>query len=49
MVFTFYTLGAPAIALGDAVTLGATSPIFIALLSPSQPSPCSAPSSRPSP
>jgi len=34
MVCTFYTLGAPAIALGDAVTLGATSPIFIALLSP---------------
>jgi drug/metabolite transporter (DMT)-like permease len=30
----FYAMGAPAIALGDAVTLGATSPIFVALLSP---------------
>jgi drug/metabolite transporter (DMT)-like permease len=34
MFCTFYTLGAPAIALGDAATLGATSPIFIALLAP---------------
>lgn len=34
MICTFYTLGAPAIALGDAVTLGATSPIFIAILAP---------------
>jgi drug/metabolite transporter (DMT)-like permease len=34
MICTFYTLGAPDIALGDAVTLGATTPIFIALLSP---------------
>ena len=34
MLCVFYTLGAPAIALGDAVTLGATSPVFIALLSP---------------
>lgn len=34
MICSFYTLGAPAIAVGDAVTLGATSPIFIALLSP---------------
>jgi drug/metabolite transporter (DMT)-like permease len=34
MLCTFYTLGAPAIALGDVVTLGATGPIFIALLSP---------------
>ncbi|MEP7123949.1 MAG: DMT family transporter [Byssovorax sp.] len=30
----FYAMGAPTIALGDAVTLGATSPIFVALLSP---------------
>lgn len=34
MLCGFYTLAAPAIALGDAVTLGATTPIFIALLSP---------------
>ncbi|WP_272424620.1 DMT family transporter [Polyangium jinanense] len=34
MFCTFYTFGAPAIALGDAVTLGATSPIFIAILAP---------------
>jgi drug/metabolite transporter (DMT)-like permease len=34
MLCVFYTLGAPAIALGDVVTLGATSPIFIALLAP---------------
>ena len=34
MICTFYTFGAPAIALGDAVTLGATSPIFIAILAP---------------
>lgn len=34
MVCTFFTLGAPSIALGDVVTLGATSPIFVALLSP---------------
>jgi drug/metabolite transporter (DMT)-like permease len=30
---TFYTLAAPGIAIGDAVTLFATSPIFVALLS----------------
>lgn len=34
MFCTFYALGAPGIALGDAVTLGATSPIFVALLAP---------------
>jgi drug/metabolite transporter (DMT)-like permease len=34
MLCGFYTLGAPAIALGDAATLAATTPIFIALLSP---------------
>lgn len=34
MLCTFYCLGAPTIALGDVVTLGATGPIFIALLSP---------------
>src|SRR5262249_54080257 len=34
MLCTFFTVGAPALALGDAVTLGATSTIFIALLSP---------------
>jgi drug/metabolite transporter (DMT)-like permease len=34
MLCGFYTLGAPSITLGDAMTLGATSPIFIALLSP---------------
>ncbi|WP_437564727.1 DMT family transporter [Sorangium sp. So ce542] len=34
MLCTFYTLGTPEIALGDAVTLGATSPIFVALLAP---------------
>jgi len=34
MFCTFYTLGAPTIALGDAATLAATSPIFIAVLSP---------------
>ncbi|MDI1450252.1 DMT family transporter [Polyangium sp. 6x1] len=34
MICTFYAFGAPAIALGDAVTLGATSPIFIAILAP---------------
>ncbi|WP_437301329.1 DMT family transporter [Sorangium sp. So ce426] len=34
MLCGFYTLGAPQIALGDAVTLGATSPIFVALLAP---------------
>jgi drug/metabolite transporter (DMT)-like permease len=34
MLCTFFTVGAPTLALGDAVTLGATSTIFIALLSP---------------
>ncbi|MGK4004295.1 DMT family transporter [Sorangium sp. So ce1036] len=34
MLCTFYTLGASQVALGDAVTLGATSPIFVALLAP---------------
>jgi drug/metabolite transporter (DMT)-like permease len=34
MLCCFYALGAPEIALGDAVTLGATTPIFIALLAP---------------
>lgn len=34
MVCTFFTLGAPLLALGDVVTLGATSPIFVALLAP---------------
>lgn len=34
LLCTFYTLGAPRIALGDVVTLGATSPIFVALLAP---------------
>jgi drug/metabolite transporter (DMT)-like permease len=34
MLCGFYAMSAPAIALGDAVTLGATSPIFVALLSP---------------
>ncbi|AKT41076.1 DMT family transporter [Chondromyces crocatus] len=34
MYCTFLTLGAPLLALGDVVTLGATSPIFVALLSP---------------
>jgi drug/metabolite transporter (DMT)-like permease len=34
MLCTFYTLGAPTIALGDAVTLGATTAIFLAILSP---------------
>ena len=34
MLCGFYTLGAPAIALGDAATLAATTPIFIAVLSP---------------
>ncbi len=34
MLCVFYTLGAPAIALGDAATLLKTNPIFIALLSP---------------
>lgn len=34
MVCTFYTLGSRNIALGDAVTLGATTAIWIALLSP---------------
>lgn len=34
MLCVFYTLGAPQIALGDAVTLGATSPIFVAILAP---------------
>jgi drug/metabolite transporter (DMT)-like permease len=32
-VCTFYALGSSRIALGDAVTLGATAPIFVALLS----------------
>lgn len=34
MLCGFYAMSAPAIALGDAVTLGSTSPIFVALLSP---------------
>ncbi|WP_433937547.1 DMT family transporter [Sorangium cellulosum] len=34
MLCVFYTLGSPQIALGDAVTLGATSPIFVAILAP---------------
>ncbi|WP_437496515.1 DMT family transporter [Sorangium sp. So ce1099] len=34
MLCGFYTLGTPQIALGDAVTLGATSPIFVAILAP---------------
>jgi drug/metabolite transporter (DMT)-like permease len=34
MVCFFFTLGAPAIALGDAATLASTGPIFIALLAP---------------
>jgi len=34
VICTFYTLGTPQIALGDAVTLGAMAPVFIALLSP---------------
>lgn len=34
MLCTFYALGAPAIALGDVVTLGSLSPVFIALLAP---------------
>ncbi|WP_437683753.1 DMT family transporter [Sorangium sp. So ce131] len=34
MLCSFYTLGASQIALGDAVTLGATSPIFVAILAP---------------
>jgi drug/metabolite transporter (DMT)-like permease len=34
MLCVFYTLGAPSVALGDVVTLGATSPIFIAMLAP---------------
>ncbi|EYF03664.1 DMT family transporter [Chondromyces apiculatus] len=34
MLCTFLTLGAPLLALGDVVTLGATSTIFVALLSP---------------
>lgn len=34
MLCTFYTLGAPAIALGDVATLGSLAPIFIALLAP---------------
>jgi drug/metabolite transporter (DMT)-like permease len=34
MLCGFYAMGAPTIALGDAVTLGSTSPIFVALLSP---------------
>lgn len=33
MLSTFYALGAADLAVGDAVTLGATSPIFLALLS----------------
>ncbi len=33
MLCTFYALGAPDLPVGDAVTLGATAPIFIALLS----------------
>jgi drug/metabolite transporter (DMT)-like permease len=34
MLCGFYAMGTPAIALGDAVTLASTSPIFIALLAP---------------
>lgn len=34
MLCVFYALGAPQIALGDVVTLGSLTPIFIALLSP---------------
>jgi drug/metabolite transporter (DMT)-like permease len=34
LLCVFYTLGAPSIALGDVVTIGATGPIFVALLSP---------------
>lgn len=34
MVCGFFTLAAPLLALGDVVTLGATSPIFVALLAP---------------
>lgn len=34
MVCVFYTLGAPEVALGDVVTLGSMSPVFIALLAP---------------
>lgn len=34
MVCTFYSLGAPAIALGDVATLSSLAPVFIALLSP---------------
>ncbi len=34
MICVFYTLGAPSVAIGDVVTLGATSPVFIALLAP---------------
>ncbi len=34
MICGFYAMGTPAIALGDAVTLASTSPIFIALLAP---------------
>jgi drug/metabolite transporter (DMT)-like permease len=34
MLCTFYTLGAPSIALGDAVTLGSMTGIFLALLAP---------------
>lgn len=34
LLCTFYAMGAPAIALGDAVTLGSTSPIFVAILAP---------------
>lgn len=34
LLCTFYALGAPAMALGDVVTLGSTSPIFVALLAP---------------
>lgn len=34
LLCTFYALGAPAMALGDVVTLASTSPIFVALLAP---------------
>ncbi|MCC7384835.1 MAG: DMT family transporter [Deltaproteobacteria bacterium] len=34
MFTTFYTIGAPEIALGDAASLRSTSPVFIALLAP---------------